>query len=93
MRSRYSAFALGLESYLLETWHPSTRPASLDLDPRTVWTGLTVHATSDGLAYHTRGTVSFTATFETRGRPGSLTETSRFVTEDGRWLYLDGVVS
>ena len=32
MRSRYSAFALGLAPYLLRTWHPSTRPASLSLD-------------------------------------------------------------
>ena len=28
MRSRYSAYALGLTPYLLSTWHPSTRPAS-----------------------------------------------------------------
>ena len=27
MRSRYSAFVLGLTDYLLATWHPSTRPA------------------------------------------------------------------
>lgn len=31
MRSRYSAFALGLEAYLLATWHASTRPSVLDL--------------------------------------------------------------
>jgi uncharacterized protein YchJ len=31
MRSRYSAYALGLEEYLLATWHPSTRPEKLDL--------------------------------------------------------------
>jgi len=28
MRSRYSAYGLGLIDYLLATWHPSTRPAS-----------------------------------------------------------------
>ena len=29
MRSRFTAFAVGLPDYLLATWHPSTRPASL----------------------------------------------------------------
>ena len=27
MRSRYSAYVLGNEAYLLATWHPDTRPA------------------------------------------------------------------
>ena len=43
MRSRYVAYALGLEPYLLETWHMSTRPAELKLDedpPR--WLGLSI---------------------------------------------------
>ena len=44
MRSRYSAYALGLSDYLLATWHPSTRPASLDLhgQPPLRWLGLDV---------------------------------------------------
>ncbi|MCU1417842.1 MAG: hypothetical protein JWP32_2016, partial [Schumannella sp.] len=32
MRSRFSAYALGLDAYVLSSWHPSTRPADLDLD-------------------------------------------------------------
>jgi len=31
MRSRYSAYVLKLEPYLLATWHATTRPATLDL--------------------------------------------------------------
>jgi SEC-C motif-containing protein len=31
MRSRYSAYVLKREDYLLATWHPSTRPANLKL--------------------------------------------------------------
>lgn len=45
MRSRYSAYVLGLENYLLATWHISTRPASLglaDQSPQPAWLGLTV---------------------------------------------------
>ena len=30
MRSRYSAFALGLLDYLRDTWHPSTCPAAIE---------------------------------------------------------------
>lgn len=29
MRSRYSAYALDLDAYVLETWAPETRPAVL----------------------------------------------------------------
>ena len=32
MRSRYTAYTLNLETYLLKTWHPQTRPASIDLN-------------------------------------------------------------
>ena len=42
MRSRYSAFALQLTDYLLATWHPSTRPTSLESDPATVWKRLEI---------------------------------------------------
>lgn len=45
MRSRYSAFAVGDARYLLATWHPSTRPSSLELDPDQVWRRLDVLAT------------------------------------------------
>ena len=30
MRSRYSAYVLKLEDYLLATWHPDTRPRQLE---------------------------------------------------------------
>ena len=45
MRSRYSAYVLRLVPYLLETWHPRTRPATLVADPPGLrWLGLQVHA-------------------------------------------------
>ena len=33
MRSRYSAYVLGLIDYLLATWHPATAPGELELPP------------------------------------------------------------
>jgi SEC-C motif domain protein len=92
MRSRYSAFALGLEEYLLATWHASTRPAELTpgaLQRR--WLGLKV-LRHEPLA-EDRAVVAFVARFKAGGRAHELRETSRFVREDGRWLYVDGDVA
>ena len=86
MRSRYCAFVKLNEPYLLRTWHPSTRPAELKLDPGMRWTGLEILATTDGSAFHTTGTVTFRASF----RGGSLHERSRFERVDGAWVYVDG---
>lgn len=92
MRSRYTAYVRHDRDYLLHTWHPSTRPASLDLTA-TQWRGLDVHAADGGGEDDDSGTVSFTALWEDEsGAPGAMHETSRFVREDGRWVYLDGVV-
>ena len=92
MRSRYSAYVLGLEAYLLATWHPATRPAALELDatPRPQWLGLAVksHQSLD----ETHATVEFVARYKLNGRAFRLHETSRFERVDGRWLYVDGEI-
>lgn len=92
MRSRFSAFALGLPEYLLSTWHPRTRPTSLELDPGQRWTRLDIVATSAGGPFDRRGTVAFRAWWRTDDDRGVLAETSDFVRERGRWSYVDGVV-
>ncbi|MFE0205791.1 YchJ family protein [Streptomyces sp. NPDC058985] len=86
MRSRYSAFVKGDSGYLLRTWHPRTRPARLDLDPGTRWTGLEILDSTGGSAFHTTGRVTFRAS----QRGGSLHERSRFERVDGAWVYVDG---
>jgi SEC-C motif-containing protein len=91
MRSRYSAFAVGDVGYLLATWHPGTRPRSLELDPRVRWTGLEIVASSGGAMLEADGTVEFVARYVRDRAPGSQHERSRFVRVDGRWCYLDGV--
>jgi SEC-C motif-containing protein len=90
MRSRFSAFAVGDTAHLLRTWHSSTRPASIVLDPQQRWTRLVVLATEGGRLLDSDGLVEFRATYELHGAPGALQERSRFVREDGRWVYLDG---
>jgi SEC-C motif-containing protein len=91
MRSRYSAFALGDVDYLLETWHPTTRPRTLALDPAVRWTGLDVLATTGGGPLETAGTVEFRAHHVAGGVVGAQHEHSRFIRDAGRWRYLDGV--
>ena len=100
MRSRYSAFVLGLTDYLLATWHTSTRPAALPPnEPGLKWLGLDLRgsglgepgaaAAGAGADIH-RAWVEFVARSKLGGRAHRSHETSRFVREDGRWFYLDG---
>ncbi|PMR57578.1 preprotein translocase [Verrucosispora sp. ts21] len=89
MRSRYAAFAVGDADYLLHSWHSSTRPARLRLDPGQRWTGLEIVATEQGGLFDSTGTVEFRARYRDGVGAGSMTERSRFVREDGRWVYLD----
>jgi SEC-C motif domain protein len=91
MRSRYSAFAVGDVAYLRTTWHPSTRPAALELDPELRWYRLDVLRTEAGGPFDTTGVVEFRAHRRSAGGSGSQHEVSRFVREGGRWLYVDGV--
>ncbi|TXG91719.1 hypothetical protein DW322_17900 [Rhodococcus rhodnii] len=90
MRSRYTAFAIGDAGHLVRSWHPSTAPEHVDLDPEEQWDRLEIVATTGGGPFDSEGTVTFRAHHHRGGRAGVLAEHSRFVREDGRWLYLDG---
>lgn len=91
MRSRYSAFAVGDVGYLKRTWHPSTLPAGLTLDPGITWTRLAILETSRGGIFDTTGTVRFRALYTHDGNRGALDENSRFIRQDGAWIYLGPV--
>lgn len=88
MRSRYSAYAKRLPTYLMETWHPSSRPADLDLEPTLRWTGLEIVSTGQGGEKDLTGIVTFTAHYIHDGTKGSMTEESEFLREGDRWFYL-----
>lgn len=88
MRSRYCAFVLQKADYLLASWHPSTRPPSVDFEPGTKWLGLTVKAARES---GDTGEVEFVARSKVGGGSAlRLQERSRFVRENGRWFYVDG---
>ena len=96
MRSRYSAFVLQRESYLLATWNASTRPGQVSFDTAGKWLGLEVRkslASSPPKAEaEAEAEVEFVARFKPAGTTAwRLHERSRFVLQQGRWWYLDGV--
>jgi len=91
MRSRYVAYVLGRHDYLLATWHPSTRPDEGSLGGTSLrWIGLGILRTVSGRAQDEAGEVEFLASYIDRGKARRLHERSRFVREDGHWLYVDG---
>jgi len=89
MRSRYSAYALQRDDYLLKSWHPSTRPDHLDHESGTRWLGLKVlhHSATDP----NRAEVTFEARYRVGGGSAvRMREHSRFIKADGHWFYVDG---
>lgn len=84
MRSRYSAYAIHDEQYLLNSWHVSTRPDHIDADPSVQWIRLKI-IDADSSQNH----VEFVATFRLNGKAFKLCENSRFVFEEGQWFYLE----
>ncbi|CAN5214116.1 hypothetical protein BH11ACT2_BH11ACT2_01840 [soil metagenome] len=88
MRARYSAFALGEADYLLASWHPSTRPATIELNPEQKWLSLEIVSRTGGGMLDADGTVEFRARYRFEGDRYEQVENSRFVRVDKRWMYL-----
>jgi SEC-C motif-containing protein len=91
MRSRFCAFYLGGHGqYLLQTWHPTTRPpfSSLELDQRdTDWQSLEIVEKSQ---QGNQGIVEFKAFYNSDDGLECWYERSRFERLSGIWYYLDG---
>lgn len=92
MRSRYCAYVLKNEDYLMRTWHASTRPHELGLHngAPVKWLGLKVVATQ-GSALAKEALVEFVARYAVNGKAERLNELSRFVLENDRWFYVEAV--
>ena len=92
MRSRFEAFRDGDTTSLLLTWHPSTRPATLDLGNNPTWRGLQIIDTVAGGPDDDTGIVEFRATYLIPGGGvGVQHERSRFAREGCLWFYVGAV--
>ena len=97
MRSRYSAYVLGLVDYLVATTLPVQQPA-LDRDAmaawsaQSTWLGLEVEGSEvfAGKPEHTQ--VSFVARWHDDNDEHRHRECSAFVQVDERWFFLDPTV-
>ena len=90
MRSRFTAFVLKLEDYLLASWHISTRPAVLNLDDASDWISLNILSSGEEGA---TGYVHFKAIYRLNSGWGYLQEISEFLQENKQWYYLKGEVT
>ena len=91
MRSRYSAFCVANSNYLMTTLHPDYRTDGEETALRhtiqqTRWLGLKIIQHTPGFEVATVEFVAFHG-----GQPfEQLHELSRFVKQEGQWLYTDG---
>lgn len=93
MRSRYSAFALGLSEYIMATTHPNNpdyteekevwKKHILEFSLSTRFLGLKISEFIDGES-------EAFVTFEAKLDGGILKEKSRFLKVNNKWLYVDG---
>jgi SEC-C motif domain protein len=90
MRSRYTAYTLGREDYLLATWCHKTRPTTFGLASvsRSKWLGLEVRRHEQMAPDY--ALVEFIARYKVDGRAHRMHEISRFVYQAGQWFYVDG---
>lgn len=93
MRSRFTAFAMHNESYLLKTWDISKRPAEIDFSKNAAeWQRLEIVNTKKGGVKDSKGIVEFKAFYVLDGEEYVMNELSRFRKHNNQWLYLDGTV-
>lgn len=99
LRTRYSAYALGLADYIMNTtdsegsawWHDAEawRANTRQFANSATFEGFRVISSeSQGDAH----TIMFKAKISQKGKDISMVETSQFVFREGRWLYKSGVV-
>jgi SEC-C motif-containing protein len=97
MRSRFSAYALGKADYLIAT-RPEAKRAEENREELAAYcksvqaVGLKIVAKEKGGKDDETGIVTFHASLQSNGRRTLHIETSTFVRENGRWVYVDGVV-
>ncbi|MFT5602715.1 MAG: SEC-C motif-containing protein [Flavobacteriales bacterium] len=96
MRSRFTAFTMANGDYLMSSHHTSTRPESekdeiVSWAKSVKWLHLEIINTIAGQESDTKGTVEFKAHFKEGFFKRNIHENSKFIKEDGKWVYLGKV--
>ena len=98
MRSRYSAFVLGLGQYLYDTLAPNQRE-DFDIEEfnashgNSKWLGLEIRKTSGGLEEDETGTVEFVARYKIDKDIIAHHELAMFKRDGKDWLFSDCVMN
>ena len=79
MRSRFTAFAMRNENYLLATWDTVTRPQTINFSKdETIWQRLEIVDTKKGGTNDRKGIVEFKAYYQLNEKNYVMKEISRF---------------
>ncbi|WP_281557147.1 YchJ family protein [Thalassomonas sp. RHCl1] len=99
MRSRYSAYATADADYIYRTYAKASQ-AQQNLEEIVQWAAMTKwlfleihHSSAIPQSADELPVVKFSAHYLLGNKYHKMTETSRFVLENGQWRYLDGDVS
>ena len=99
MRSRYSAYALNIPDYIIQTTHPASSQYQDDLKAmrRSISTFSSKHQfvslkVLDAREKNDQATVTFTASLMKKKEDASFTEKSLFLKQGGKWLYKGGIL-
>jgi len=90
MRARYCAYVLLNETFLMNSWHPETRPSNLSFEPQLKWIDLKVKTKKFGGINDHSGEVEFIARCKNNGKASRIHEISLFKRRNGYWVYFDG---
>ncbi|WP_210511711.1 YchJ family protein [Pantoea ananatis] len=95
MRSRYCAYVKHDVNYLVSTWHPTRRDPALagllsESFAGTEWLSLNI-TQREPERDDDESFVTFFARYRENGADRAMYERSRFLREDQRWYYVDGV--
>ncbi len=92
MRSRYSAYALGLTDFIINTYSPdissTLNRSEIESGTHLDWVKLSVK--SSQITSENEGFVHFKAFYREDNQTFALEEVSRFIKIDGQWFYVEG---
>ena len=93
MRSRYSAYALGLVDYIITTSQTGKQIDKREIEAFCASTRFADLEILDVQESENEATIKFKAVLFQGNRDASFIETSQFLKKDNQWLYVSGCVN